>query len=556
MKSTFTILMLLVALTSSIFAQTVRDKARPYTPVSLITDARGGGGIPAPMIGLGACDSLGTPDDAGNGNDGVMFEITAAKPIIIQYFDGLFSGDTGHVKIYYKNGSYSGSATTPANWTFVDSALVYPVNATKVRIPINLSIPVAALQTVSFYITGNGTGIGTDYFDGTAEGNIFAQDANLAIKEGLGVAYPFAGNFSPRDFRGAVYYCLDTPTVCQQLNTTLAAGNGNDGAMFTVAAKNFDVLIESINPGVPFGSGTSAPFSAYYRLGSYHGFETTPSAWTFIDSATLTSTGNNLEATGFKNLNVVVPANLDVSFYVTGHGGLQLNYTDGIQEDSLYASDNFLKFYEGIGVAYPFAINFTPRVFNGSIKYCFVGDTIRPVLNITTSASNPTTSASVPVTFEFSKPVTGFDLSDVLASNGSVGPISGSGTTYTSTLTFTSAGLARVIVPAGVASDMFGNLNQADTLEIVYTPVGILEVNRASGFVAGYNRGNGSVYVASLNGELIETVQLLNINGALVSQAAVMRDKTELTVSALPAGIYVCSVTINGVTHNRKLSIY
>lgn len=552
MEKISTSLFLLLLTISSLQAQSKRDK-----PLSLITgtsaitsqeSGRGGG----PTVGLGDCDFLFTVDTATNGNDGIMFEITAAQPIIIRSLNCLLEGDTGHVKIYYKTGSYTGSTGSPANWTFADSALVVPEFGSIIRLPINLSLKVGALQTVSFYITGNGGPASVAYNNGTTEGNIFVQDANLAIKEGVGVNYPFGTTFSPRAFRGSVNYCLDTPTVCKSLTTTFAAGNGNDGAMFSIEAKSRDLLIENILPVA--GSGN---YSVYYKDGPYTGFETTPAAWNFIDSASLVSPGSLLPAPGFSNLNVVVPANQRTSFYVTGHGDSGgLEYSDGILLDSLFASDNNIRFFEGTGVSYPFAGNFSPRVFNGIINYCFLGDTIAPALNITTSASDPTSSASIPVTFTFTKPVTGFDLSDILASNGSIAPLSGSGSVYTSSLTFTGAGLARVIVPAGAGFDQSGNPSKADTLEIVYTPVGITDLPADSRFAAGYNAGNETVFAASLAGELLEQMQLYTLQGQLVLQAAPNSDKSELNVSGVAKGVYICTVTMNGETHNRKLTIY
>jgi hypothetical protein len=296
------------------------------------------------------------------------------------------SGTAGNVKIYFKNGSYTGFTGSASGWTFADSALVVPAASAFVRVPINLAVKVGALQTVSFYITGIKQGAEVAYDNGITEGNIYLQNADLAIKEGLGVSYPFGGTFTPRVFRGAVYYCLDTPTVCRSLTTTLAAGNGNDGAMFSVQAKNNDLLIESISPLIQ----SNQDFSVYYKPGTFVGFESNAAAWTFIDSAGLTAPGLGIPATGFKNLNVLVPANQKASFYVTNHGsGTGLDYTDGILLDSLFASDNFIQFFEGVGVVYPFGTTFSPRVFNGLINYCYLGDTIVPSLNITTSASDP-----------------------------------------------------------------------------------------------------------------------------------------------------------------------
>jgi hypothetical protein len=111
-------------------------------------------------------------------------------------------------------------------------------------------------------------------------------------------------------------------------------------------------------------------------------------------------------------------------------------------------------------------------------------------------------------------------------------------------------------VPAGAGIDQSGNLSKADTFEIVYTPVGIAELQPDSRFVAGFNAGTETVYAATFHGELMEKIQLYNLEGALVMQAAPMRHTAELEVSSLATGVYICAVSIEGITHNRKLTIY
>jgi hypothetical protein len=60
-------------------AQTLRDKPKPVTPVIYADNASGDNRGGSGNIGLGICSDLFTVDTATNGNDGVMFELTAAK---------------------------------------------------------------------------------------------------------------------------------------------------------------------------------------------------------------------------------------------------------------------------------------------------------------------------------------------------------------------------------------------------------------------------------------------------------------------------------------------
>jgi hypothetical protein len=47
-----------------------------------------------------------------------------------------------------------------------------------------------------------------------------------------------------------------------------------------------------------------------------------------------------------------------------------IRYTNGTALDAIYVVDSALTFYEGIGVVWPYGMNFFPRVWNGTIRYC------------------------------------------------------------------------------------------------------------------------------------------------------------------------------------------
>ena len=91
----------------------------------------------------------------------------------------------------------------------------------------------------------------------------------------------------------------------------------------------------------------------------------------------------------------------------------------------------------------------------------------------TVSLSTPSNTVTGPfvVTATFSEPVTGLTASDFIASNGSLSGFSGSGTTYSFTVTPVSAGTVTVQLPAGQAMDSAGQGNLAsNTLIVTYSP--------------------------------------------------------------------------------------
>ncbi|MDD4909947.1 MAG: Ig-like domain-containing protein [Candidatus Omnitrophica bacterium] len=99
-------------------------------------------------------------------------------------------------------------------------------------------------------------------------------------------------------------------------------------------------------------------------------------------------------------------------------------------------------------------------------------DTTRPTItSLTTTASEPTSSASIPVTLVFSESVTGLLATEITVTNGSVSGLSGSGTNYSFTVTASAAGVVTIKIPEGVAQDASANTNtESVTLSRTYSP--------------------------------------------------------------------------------------
>src|SRR5207244_12609917 len=70
-------------------------------------------------------------------------------------------------------------------------------------------------------------------------------------------------------------------------------------------------------------------------------------------------------------------------------------------------------------------------------------------------------NAAFGVTATFSEPVAGFSAAGVAVGNGTVSGLSGSGTTYSFTVTPSADGAVTVDLPVGGASDAAGNTNTA-----------------------------------------------------------------------------------------------
>ena len=167
------------------------------------------------------CDvTISTTFAGGSGEDGNMFNITAVNTVTINQFEGNINGDGG-IQIYYKSGTYQGSEDNPGAWIFIGEVNVTSAGiGVPTPIPVTVDVTIPAGQTYAFYITGDGTGATLVYTDGTQEDSVYVYDANLEIKEGIGIKYPFFTTFTPKVWNGIVHYT--PPFISLSFESTLA----------------------------------------------------------------------------------------------------------------------------------------------------------------------------------------------------------------------------------------------------------------------------------------------------------------------------------------------
>ena len=160
------------------------------------------------------------------------------------------------------------------------------------------------------------------------------------------------------------------PIVCDSLTAMTSAGNNYHGNMFDILVDSVCTL-ETFSVSVDAGTWNIAIF---YKTGTFVGFDTTASAWTFLDSANVVST-----TTGAGTL-YKIPVNLNLAlslgthaFYITGtKPTITFNYTNGTSVGTVVSSDSYLTIFEGNGGGYPFDVTYSTRVFNGRAYYCAV----------------------------------------------------------------------------------------------------------------------------------------------------------------------------------------
>ncbi len=286
-------------------------------------DCANGGGL-CDSCSAGACDnapdcavsplSVATPIVNSNGQDGNMFDIVAKNTVVITGFEGNIANTpnvTTQYHIYYKVDSHVGFETDPAAWTHLAGPLTITPNApnTLTTIIDDLSIVIPAGQTYAFYLTNTAdSGNNNRYSNGTATGNLRAQDDNIRINEGTGGAYPFSTMFfQARLWEGKVHY---KTAIGPNPSGEVAV----DGAMFDVEATNA-LTISALD--VHLADGSHA-LEVYFRRGTHVGAETLRSTWTLLGShADLVSSGAGALTTVPFGTDVYLASGEVGAFYVT-----------------------------------------------------------------------------------------------------------------------------------------------------------------------------------------------------------------------------------------------
>jgi hypothetical protein len=113
------------------------------------------------------------------------------------------------------------------------------------------------------------------------------------------------------------------------------------------------------------------------------------------------------------------------------------------------------------------ALSVSTRVDSDSVTL----DTTPPIVAISTAASDPTSLTTIPVTITFSETVTGFDISDLVISNGSVANFAGSGSVYTADILIDQFGEITLDIAGAAAVDAAANNSTVATqFTIMYGP--------------------------------------------------------------------------------------
>jgi len=162
--------------------------------------------------------------------------------------------------------------------------------------------------------------------------------------------------------------CADNCSFAQvgQVDHPINFNNGAAGIMFDVTNQGANTLtLTQFGPSISAGTTT---IEVYYttNVGSFSGLENSPGSWTLAGTQIVMSTTPAV-GTAVPGFGITVPSGQTRGIYITSSSGGQINYTDGNRQ----FSDGTLRVSSspGVGKAYPFGITFSPRSYNGYVKY-------------------------------------------------------------------------------------------------------------------------------------------------------------------------------------------
>lgn len=256
----------------------------------------------------------------------------------------------------------------------------------------------------------------------------FSKDVTGFAIGDIAVGNGTAGNFAAVD--GKIYTADITPMADGVVTVDIAAGVAedefaNDNSAATQLARAYD----TISPTVVIASTQTSPTNA------------SPVSITFEFSEVVTgfAVGDITVGNGIVGNFVAVDGDTyTANITPTGQGDVTVDVVTAVAQDSA-GNDNA-----------------------AATQFLIAYDSVSPTVIISSTATNPTQVSPIPLTFQFSEPVTGFAVGDVAVANATVGNfIAVDGDTYTASITPTIAGVVTVNIAAAAAIDSATNLNTA-----------------------------------------------------------------------------------------------
>ncbi len=368
----------------------------------------------------------------------------------------------------------------------ISSTAPNPTNSGSIPVTVTFS------ESVSNFLAGDVTvGNGTlNSFSGS--GNIYtfniapSSNGAVTVDVAAGVANDIAGNNNTAATQLSRVFDNVQPT------TSITSGAANPtNANIPVTVTFSESVLNFTSGDVSIGNGTLNSFSGSGNIYTFTIVPVTNGAVTVDVAAGVANdaAGNNNAAAAqlsrtFDNVQPTVSITSAVGSPTNSASiAVTVTFTESVSNfvsGDISVGNGTLNSFSGSGTIYTFnvvptangtvTVDIAAGVANDSAgngnaaaaQFSRVYDSGQPAVSITSpGTTNPTNVNSFSVTITFNESVSNFVSGDISLTNASLSNFSGSGTTYTATVTPTADGLVTVNVNAGVANDDAGNTNTA-----------------------------------------------------------------------------------------------
>ena len=184
---------------------------------------------------------------------------------------------------------------------------------------------------------------------------------------------PTAGPDIPSGKNNALSTDLALSDSVSSFLTTFVSNNGHSGNLFTIEAKEVDIIVETFAVHTA-STNDNLKLKIYTKFGNFSRQDGDPSiAWTEIADTTVEGLGE-FQPTHVPSKDVqsiLMKANTRQSFYIT-FTGPYIKYTSALIDPNIIQNDH-LRFLASAGTQFPFHYYFPNRIWNGVVYYK-VGD--------------------------------------------------------------------------------------------------------------------------------------------------------------------------------------
>jgi hypothetical protein len=419
------------------------------------------------------------------------------------------------------NDSYKGNDTTAA------------VSLETMGYPIVVSLNDTVCRGDSTYLiaSSNVSGDQIVWYDSLFGGNIVAYGDSLLIP-----VVQDSLTYYPQAVRGPLHFA-------QSLSNRQTTDVNYNGIMFNMISRD-TIVIDSIT--VKINTAGNEALRAYYKNGTYLGYEANATAWTLwgVDTVSVPVGG------GFVTFNlggVQVNANDTLGIYLHMQSAAStLSYKRS--NTPIISSNGQVSIPRGSGIAYTFGAVYYPRNFSGELYYHYG---FNPEGTCSSSRSTVTLS-----TYKSELNLgndTSILLGDQLQLNTPIGYSNirwSNGDTSASILVDTSSFSAPSAVVWLVAIDENG-CEVSDTIRVNFTTVVGLNQLEGSAFKLWPNPSTGIVHITGKHKKVIVTIK--DLRGRMLARE-LLSDQIDLR--AYDKGVYLLVLEHGAYVETRKVVLY